>query len=40
VADYGYVLAGGRIVLHGPGRDLLEDERVRDAYLGEAESVW
>jgi len=40
VADYGYVLAGGRIVLHGPGRDLLEDERVRDAYLGEAETVW
>ncbi len=34
IADHGYVLESGRIVLSGPGRDLLDDERVRHAYLG------
>lgn len=34
IADYGYVLESGRIVLSGPGRELLDDERVRHAYLG------
>ncbi len=34
IADHGYVLESGRIVLAGPGRDLLDDERVRHAYLG------
>jgi branched-chain amino acid transport system ATP-binding protein len=34
-ADYGYVLESGRIVLEGLGRDLLQDDRVRQAYLGE-----
>ena len=34
IADRGYVLESGRIVLDGPGRDLLNDERVRRAYLG------
>ena len=34
IADYGYVLESGRIVLSGPGRDLLDDDRVRRAYLG------
>jgi branched-chain amino acid transport system ATP-binding protein len=37
VADYGYVLETGRITLHGKGRDLLLDDRVRKAYLGEAQ---
>jgi len=36
VADYGYVLEGGRIVLEGPATQLREDSRVRDAYLGGA----
>ncbi|MEN6364326.1 MAG: ABC transporter ATP-binding protein, partial [Rectinema sp.] len=36
VADYGYVLETGRIILEGPGRTLLADDRVRKAYLGEA----
>ena len=40
VADWGYVLAGGRIVIEGEGRKLLDDERVRDAYLGGEESAW
>jgi branched-chain amino acid transport system ATP-binding protein len=35
VADYGYVLETGEIVLEGTGKDLLRDERVRKAYLGE-----
>jgi branched-chain amino acid transport system ATP-binding protein len=35
VADYAYVLETGRVILEGPGRTLLQDERVRKAYLGE-----
>jgi len=27
-------LESGRIVLDGPGRELLDDERVKRAYLG------
>ena len=34
LADHGCVLESGRIVLDGPGRDLINDERVRRAYLG------
>ncbi|MCW3476732.1 ABC transporter ATP-binding protein [Limobrevibacterium gyesilva] len=34
IADHGYVLESGRIVLSGAGRELLDDERVRRAYLG------
>jgi len=34
IADHGYVLESGRIVLDGPGRELLNDERVQRAYLG------
>lgn len=36
VADHGYVMEGGRIVLSGPAAQLREDPRVRDAYLGGA----
>lgn len=35
VADMGYVLETGRITLTGTGKDLLSDDRVRSAYLGE-----
>ena len=35
VAHYAYVLETGRVTLEGTGQTLLEDERVRRAYLGE-----
>ena len=35
LADHGYVLEVGSIVLEGPGRDLLASDEVRKAYLGE-----
>jgi branched-chain amino acid transport system ATP-binding protein len=34
LADQAYVLESGRVVLAGPGRDILGDERLRRAYLG------
>ncbi len=34
VADRGYVLETGKIVATGTGKDLLEDESVKKAYLG------
>ena len=35
LADHGYVLEVGKIVLDGTGQALLTDENVRKAYLGE-----
>ena len=35
VADYGYVLETGSIVLEGPGKELLSNDDVKKAYLGE-----
>jgi branched-chain amino acid transport system ATP-binding protein len=35
LADYGYVLEVGKIVLQNTGKELLVDENVRKAYLGE-----
>jgi len=34
IADRGYVLSTGRMVLQGKAADLLEDENLRKAYLG------
>ncbi len=34
IADIGYVMESGRIILSGRGADLLDDERVQRAYLG------
>lgn len=36
IADYAYVLETGRLVLEGPGRELLQDAKVQEAYLGAA----
>jgi branched-chain amino acid transport system ATP-binding protein len=33
-ADRGYILENGRIILEGPAQNLLEDEKVKKAYLG------
>ncbi len=35
LANRGYVLETGEIVLTGTGAELLADDRVRAAYLGE-----
>ena len=34
VADYAYVLEVGKIVLEGSGEELLQNEKVKEAYLG------
>lgn len=34
IASRGYVLEHGRIVMEGPGSDLLQDDGLRKAYLG------
>ena len=36
IADTAYVLAQGRVIGHGPARDLRDSELVRRAYLGAA----
>jgi branched-chain amino acid transport system ATP-binding protein len=36
ICDRGFVLANGRIVASGPGRDLLQDPGITQAYLGGA----
>jgi branched-chain amino acid transport system ATP-binding protein len=35
LADKGYVLETGRTILSGSAEELIRDERVRKAYLGE-----
>jgi branched-chain amino acid transport system ATP-binding protein len=34
IADYGYVIETGEVVLAGPGPELLANPQVKDAYLG------
>ena len=34
IADYGYVMDNGRVVLEGPAEDLRENEDIREFYLG------
>ena len=34
IADHAYVLETGKISMHGPGPELLKDDRVQQAYLG------
>jgi branched-chain amino acid transport system ATP-binding protein len=35
IADRGYVMESGLITMTGPGQQLLNDPKVRAAYLGE-----
>lgn len=35
IADYAYVLETGKLVLEGKGKELLDDAKVKAAYLGE-----
>ena len=35
ISDYAYVMETGNITMAGPGRALMNDERVKAAYLGE-----
>ena len=35
ISDYAYVMETGTITMSGAGKDLLNDERVKKAYLGE-----
>ena len=34
ISNHAYVLENGSVVMSGPGRELLHDDRVRRAYLG------
>jgi len=34
VSDYGFVLAHGKVDLHGSARELISNEHVQTAYLG------
>lgn len=34
IADRGYVMETGRIIMDGPASDLIADPRIREAYLG------
>jgi branched-chain amino acid transport system ATP-binding protein len=39
IADYGYVIETGAIAFHGTGASLLDDDRVRRAYLGRSKDA-
>jgi branched-chain amino acid transport system ATP-binding protein len=34
LADQAYLLETGQLVLHGPSRDMREDDGIRRSYLG------
>ncbi len=34
VADYGYVLETGTVAIEGPGKELVDSPKVKEAYLG------
>jgi len=35
IADYAYVLRTGKVMMEGPARELLQDQSIKDLYLGE-----
>jgi len=39
IADYGYVLANGKIFLSGTYEELIQEEKVREYYLGEGKYI-
>jgi branched-chain amino acid transport system ATP-binding protein len=39
IADRGYVVEGGKIMTEGTAAQLLCDEKVRSAYLGERRAM-
>lgn len=39
ISDRGYILDGGRIVMHGAASDLLADKSMADLYLGQSPSA-
>ena len=39
IAHRGYVLETGRLVLEGPAAELIQDPRVKEAYLGKQKAV-
>lgn len=34
ISKHGYVLENGRVILQGPAKDLMDDPRVKESYLG------
>lgn len=38
VADYGYVMETGKVIINGEAKSLLEDSRIVEAYLGKRSS--
>ena len=40
IAGHGYVLETGAVVLSGKGSDLMNDEKVRQSYLGASTGCW
>lgn len=38
VADHGYVLEVGRVVMEAPGAELIESEDIKEFYLGKADA--
>ena len=39
IADYGYVLTTGKILLSGTYEEVLKEEKVREQYLGAGPSA-
>lgn len=39
VADYGYVMETGKVIIDGDAKDLLQDPRIVEAYLGKRASA-
>lgn len=38
IADYGYVLETGKVIINGEAKELLQDSRIVEAYLGKKSS--